>query len=362
MWEERYLKYFDFLFVAGRTVDADSHKGLDLSSGENVKHIELQNIDSIKNFKNRKNVRNKLVTEIKKNNISVIISRLPSSYGLIAIDIAKKLNIPYVIEMVGDPFDAYWNHGKILGKFYAPFSYFQYRKVLKSAKYSIFVTEHFLQNKYASNKSNHLYTNISNVNLIISENHLKPNKELDNKLIKIGLIGSYSSKYKGIDTAIKALKRLNETGLNAKLYVLGSGDRNYFKPLISELGIEKKVEFVRSKNSGEEVFDWLRTLDIYIQPSLTEGLPRALIEAMSVGLPSIGTNVGGIPELLDNKMLIDKHSDEQLYSKILKLVTNKELYEEQSCINANKARDYTKDHLESKRDDFWREFKNMEDM
>ena len=44
--------------------------------------------------------------------------------------------------------------------------------------------------------------------------------------------------------------------------------------------------------------------DIYIQPSLQEGLPRAVVEAMSTALPCIGFNTGGIPELLEPEYIV----------------------------------------------------------
>ncbi|WP_414047245.1 glycosyltransferase [Macrococcus equi] len=359
MWQSRYLKYFDEIIVAGRCVHTNCNKGLDLSSGKNVEHIELKNIDSIKDFKNRKNVKEIIEAKIKDEKISLIIARLPSSYGLIAIKIAKKLNIPFVIEMVGDPFDAYWNHGKLIGKIYAPISYFQYRKVFKEAKYCIFVTENYLQKKYVS-KELLVTENISNVNLEIGSKHLKKEILNLNKPIEIGLIGSYSSKYKGIDTAIEAIYLLNKSGKNTKLNILGSGDKKYFNSLIKKLNIEEKVVFTPSKSSGNEVFEWLRNMDVYIQPSLTEGLPRALIEAMSVGLPAVGTSVGGIPELIDEKMLIDKNNHKQLSTKINELLTNNDLYIEQSNRNRKKSLEFTKENLLVKRNLFWSKVKEME--
>jgi len=55
--------------------------------------------------------------------------------------------------------------------------------------------------------------------------------------------------------------------------------------------------------SRSDVFDWLDEIDVYVQPSRTEGLPRALIEAMSRACPAIGSAVGGIPELLPRSCL-----------------------------------------------------------
>ena len=50
--------------------------------------------------------------------------------------------------------------------------------------------------------------------------------------------------------------------------------------------------------SGQPVLNWLDDIDIYVQPSFQEGLPRALVEAMSGGRPAFASTTGGIPELL----------------------------------------------------------------
>ena len=65
-----------------------------------------------------------------------------------------------------------------------------------------------------------------------------------------------------------------------------------------QLQVESNVHFLGRK-TPEEVMSILADADIYVQPSITEGLPRAVVEAMSTGLPCIGFNTGGIPELLE---------------------------------------------------------------
>ena len=58
--------------------------------------------------------------------------------------------------------------------------------------------------------------------------------------------------------------------------------------------------------TSKEVMKILKDADIYLQPSLQEGLPRSVVEAMSVALPCIGFNTGGIPELLEPEFVVDQ--------------------------------------------------------
>lgn len=69
----------------------------------------------------------------------------------------------------------------------------------------------------------------------------------------------------------------------------------YFK----KYNIEDNVIHHGMLPSGEGIYNWLQTIDIYIQPSLTEGHSRALVEAVYNGCIAFGTNTGGIPDTLD---------------------------------------------------------------
>ena len=82
----------------------------------------------------------------------------------------------------------------------------------------------------------------------------------------------------------------------------------------------------------------LKETDVYVQPSKTEGLPRAVIEAMSVGCYVIGTNVGGIPELLNENNLF-KYNKPSDFSQILTSLT-KEIMKENAVNNFNKSKNY----------------------
>ena len=92
-------------------------------------------------------------------------------------------------------------------------------------------------------------------------------------------------------------------------------------------------------------------MDVYIQPSLQEGLPRALLEAMSRGLPCIGSNAGGIPELLEKKMIFKKRNVKQL-CKILKNLNKEELINSANY-NFKKSKLYNLSYLNNKRNNFY---------
>jgi sugar transferase (PEP-CTERM/EpsH1 system associated) len=86
--------------------------------------------------------------------------------------------------------------------------------------------------------------------------------------------------------------------------------------LAEELGISAKVRFLGARSDIPEV---LNALDIFVLPSLSEGMPNAVLEAMACGLPVVATRVGGIPELIEdgNTGLLVASEDERQLEAIL---------------------------------------------
>lgn len=346
---KRYLKCFGNLVVVGRYENKENVLKYNISSGDKVSHIKLKResflSERLKIINNKETV---LEDIIKKSD--VVIARLPSQEGARAIKIAKKLNKPYIIELVGDVFSALWFHGSLIRKLYAPFAYLKERKILKEAKYVLYVTENFLQSRYPS-KNIRVMCSCSNVEL---NANIKEFKKIntDNDIFRIGIIGSYSSKYKGIDNALRVVKKLIDHNINVELRILGTGDPKEIKKLSTELGIEENIKLDGSLPAGSAVFNWLNQLDLYIQPSLTEGLPRALIEAMYLELPCIASNVGGIPELLPCSALHNPKDEQELFRKILRMYNDVEFRTKHSLENGLRAKNYTKTNLDAKRTSF----------
>jgi len=99
----------------------------------------------------------------------------------------------------------------------------------------------------------------------------------------------------GIEDVIKALKKLPEQYC---FYICGRGElEGELKSLTKELVLDKRVKFAGYK-SHLELAKILKASDIFIRPSITEGLGNSFLEAMASGLPTIGTLVGGIPDFL----------------------------------------------------------------
>jgi glycosyltransferase involved in cell wall biosynthesis len=107
---------------------------------------------------------------------------------------------------------------------------------------------------------------------------------------------------KGIDVFLKAARILQERGLDVRFLLIGvrSVEKNYqaeVEELVRRLRIGNRVIFTGQRHDVQAI---LPEVDIVVQPSLTEGLSNAILEAMAAAVPVVATRVGGNPELVDD--------------------------------------------------------------
>ena len=100
-------------------------------------------------------------------------------------------------------------------------------------------------------------------------------------------------KKNGVEDIIKAAQ-----DLRFKLLIIGKGEQEeYLKDLTKKLNLEDNVLFL-GEVSHKDLPQYLWISDVFVRPSLSEGLGNAFLEAMAAGVPVIGTKVGGIPDFL----------------------------------------------------------------
>ena len=190
------------------------------------KPIEEQNIIKIVIGK----YNNFIKEEVKKSDFCII--RLPSFIGTIALHYAIKEQKKYLVELVGCPWDSFWNYGNLQGKIVAPIMYGITRYYVSKAINVIYVSNEFLQRRYPNR---HCSIGCSDVNLLYIDDNilLKRLKKINSKnkddKYNIGLIGSLNVKYKGHATAIKAISYLKNK--NIELHFLGGGKFDNWKRL-----------------------------------------------------------------------------------------------------------------------------------
>lgn len=348
----RYFKYFNNIKIIARLREIEESEKDGLNKVPD--RIKIVGISKYKEYnKNLKNIQECL------NEADAVIVRLPSIIGIKTIKIAERMNKKVLVEVVGCPWDAYLNKGGIVSKIYALKAFWDNKRCIKKSKWVLYVTTNFLQSRYPNSFNNISCSDVAiekQINLEMYEKKIKRIKHARNlNNYTLGLIGTLQTNYKGIDLAIKAIRELENKSININLEVVGQGDSTYFKSLARELGVIDKIKFLGTKNHNG-IFEWLDEIDIYIQPSRTEGMPRATMEAMSRALPIVSSDVGGLKDLIDDKYRHKKNDAIDLANKIFHLINQREELENQCKINLSKSEDYCLTNLERKRDKFMYEF------
>jgi glycosyltransferase involved in cell wall biosynthesis len=355
----RYLGVFKSLTFVGRKQDGDraGKEGLPVSSMLGVEFVFMPNISTPKSFlRTRQAVRAKIADLLRTHDRLIV--RLPSELGLLAAAIAQKMGRGYAVELVGCPWDSLWYYGTLAARLYAPLQARRSRIAVRKAGVVTYVTKNYLQRRYPAAAS---AITISFSDVAISST-VDPNQIVTaaapDKRIRIGIIGSLRTRYKGVHSAIDAVARLVRNGADIELRILGSGDPKALLAQAEQHQIPDRVFFDGTLPAGAAVHGWLDQLDIYAQPSLTEGLPRALIEAMSRGLPAVASNVGGIPELLGADYLFQPDDPVALADRLKTLIISPSRRAYAGRANVEKAAGYQSVILDARRTDFLRVVKN----
>jgi glycosyltransferase involved in cell wall biosynthesis len=125
---------------------------------------------------------------------------------------------------------------------------------------------------------------------------------------------------KGQEILLKAFARVCEKYPKSRLIITGKGRlESNLRALSAQLNIHERVVFLGYRTDIPEV---LMALDVFVLPSIAEGLPGALIEAMVAGIPVIASRVGGVPEILNDPSLgimVSPSSTDELASAMERL-------------------------------------------
>lgn len=351
----RFTDNFGSLTVIGRGLKikdySHTHKSADASGVSFDLFYDIKGGTDY--YRHQKKIEEKLLPYLL--NSKYIVLRLPSNIGIIAANICKKYQKKYFVEVVGSAFDSMWFFGTFQGKFLAPFLARKNRAAIKNASAAVYVTQNYLQKNYPNynkqiNASNVVIEEFDDTVLFNHQKYLREQKE--EKVI--GMIGNVALPYKGFEVLLKALKNVNE---DYRLYIVGGGDPLWLKKLISEFGLEQKISLLGRINSREKIYTFLDGLDLYIQPSLTEGLPRSVIEAMARGCPVIASNAGGIPELIDKNFIYKVKDSSRLAELINETIGNVDLLTQMSRTNFIRSKDYTFHNINKRRYSFLQEIK-----
>ena len=368
---DRYLKVFDCIRVAARVREEESVDEKMLQANTDDGRVEFFALPQyrgpkeyvLRYFKIKRAMKN--VAE----GCCAALFRIPSPIANLVKKEAEKKRLPWATEIVNDPWDNF-APGTLKSVFrpvYRRYFTNQVKSYAKKANGASYVTQFALQKRYPARArlglENGRYFESYYSSIILKKDYFYYLREFDDKKENYTIVhvnSCITDFSKGHDVVLRVVKGLREQGVSVNVRFIGDGPmRPKFEEMASQMGIADYVCFTGLLSGAAAVREELLNGDILIFPTLGEGLPRTVIEAMAVGLPCLSTPVNGIPELLSEEDMCEQQAVENFVERAKALLTNKEVYTMVSQRNIKKAEEYEESVLGNRRTAFYEQLKGL---
>jgi glycosyltransferase involved in cell wall biosynthesis len=358
-FKSRYLKAFDRISILARVADANCYESSsEGTEGDGVSVIALRDwVGPLGYVRNSRAIVNIALREASKPSALIIIA--PGGIGSAAYKALRQNGYPVALEVVGDPWEAFQPSGirhplrPILRRWLTR----TLRQQCSQACAVSYVTKKFLQSRYPSPGFS---VGVSDVVLsgecfVSRPRHFLP-EPCERTVISVAVMNGF----KGHKVMIDALRICKDMNVRLNLVMVGDGPlRSEIAHAAEEKGVGDSVRFAGQLPAGGAIRRELDRADLFILPSLTEGMPRALLEAMARALPALASRVGGIPEVLDSEFLVPPGNARALAEKLRTALSKPDKLSEMSARNLNQAYEFEDSILSTKRQEFYRQVRLM---
>ncbi|MGR5413684.1 glycosyltransferase family 4 protein [Vibrio astriarenae] len=276
----------------------------------------------------------------------VVVINFPSVTGVYSWLFNLILKKPYTVEVAAD---ANQFGSKKGGGAFTKLIEFLFPKVVNRSCGCIYVSNH-LKNKYPHDNG------LVASNVILREVNNTPSKKTHlgrGKPLCLLFVGGVN-KRKGIVTLIESIRHLVQAGRKDVLLNIVGGHMDYnYEELVEQYNLASNIKFLGLLNS-EEVRMQMKEADIYLQPSFAEGIPRATLEAMSLGIPVIATTLPGFKEILSDEYLVEPGDYIGVCNKIDRFVECDNYRNQAVENNLNTIRSFNYERLHGLRTSFYK--------
>lgn len=265
--------------------------------------------------------------------------RLPGVMSTLVSANARRVGAPFFAHVVGDP-EAVLKTGVggAVGKLASRWSRTVLRRQVARAQAVLYVSDYYLQDKYPASPG---VATIARSNVAMPDEAVvdRPARPRESGTVALVAVGTHERLYKGHDLLIRAVRPLASRGLDVRLELVGGGRmQQALRVLARQCDVEDRVVFHGHVDEPAAVRGIIDDADIFVMPSRTEGVPRALIEAMARGKPCLGSDAGGIPELLGPDALFRADDLDALVDAVARAATDTRWLAGQAETNLAKAR------------------------
>jgi glycosyltransferase involved in cell wall biosynthesis len=258
---------------------------------------------------------------IKKNKFDLTHSFFTVPCGFLSLLFKAQYGLPYIVSLRGSDVPGYSDRFAFIYNFLKPLT-----RLIWKRSFAVVSNSEGLQELAQKTKADQSIGIIYNG---IDINTFRPNESLKsaNKFIVTPGASRVTTR-KGLNYLVEAVAKLAPKYPQIMLKVMGEGDAQAdLEELARKVGIGNNVEFL-GRIPREKTAPYYQEADVFVLPSLNEGMSNAMLEALATGLPLIATDCGGSKELIgedENGFFIKMRDAQDIADKLEKLITNKKL-------------------------------------
>lgn len=284
--------------------------------------------------------------------ISCAVIRSPSPLGYQFLRYWKQTGKPYGMEITTNLSDSYyysidWLHSLLYQRLHL-----QTKKYAKKAKGVSYVTQNVLQEIYPAGGISESYSSIDLPKELFYQRPVLTGKKREYVMIHVSTL---ALDVKGNEEFLQVHKKLMLDGYCIRSVIVGGGRLlGHYRKRAQELGLSAYTRFTGHISTKEDLMKEMRKADLFLFPTLSEGLPRTVIEAMANSLPCISSDIPSLRELLDEKWLCAPKDIDAFTEKAKILIENIRLYNEAARCNYKMAGNYEYSILNERRSRFYR--------
>lgn len=327
---DRYLQVFSHLIIIGRfieKVDSDYQSKMLRSDRRGVSFCKLPDFRGPKGMlryfrRYSKSVANAL------RQADCSIFRAPSPIAFMCYTSIVKSGKPFAIELVVNPQTAFSKES--IHSLFQPiiqlYSVWLTKRMCMKANGVAYVTREILQRGYPcrailQGESKSYFTASYSTITLIDADYREPFTFSADPLVLVNS-GSMNDYRKKQDIVLNTARELIDRGIACKVVLIGGGSLlPEYRKMAKELGLDQSVLFTGNLPGPKYVRQVLRKCSVFLFPSTSEGLPRAVIEAMATGLLCVGSGADGMLELLESSCVCNTNTPKE-YADIIESFVN----------------------------------------
>ena len=287
----------------------------------------------------------------------ILLLRFPGNLSLLAMLLCRATGKPFSSEIVADPADYFSDAASRhpLRHVARRVHCWATRHAAKHGRTVRYVTESALQAAFPPGTPARSF-GFSDVFLPDELFDCRDNTcrlhDADGSAFSIVNVAMMHNESKGHGILLHTVAALRGRGLNVSLTLVGDGVlRAQFERLAERLGLGDSVRFAGVLN-GDDVLCTVSQHALFVLPSLQEGMPRALLEAMALGIPVIATCVGGVAEVLEQGSLVPPGDIDALSRRIARIASDAQWRDQQQRRQREAVRRFRYSNLQTQYRDY----------